>query len=46
MVKVRQLQNNQFIITIPKAIAKAMRLQSGDHLDFIFDRGEVFLRKT
>ena len=46
MTKVMVLKNKQFITTIPKAIAQAMRLEKGSKLEWIFDRGDVIVRKT
>lgn len=45
MVKARMLKNGQFIMTIPKNIAEAMRITSGDEIGFFFERGEVYIRK-
>jgi len=38
-------KNGQFLTTIPKGIAEAMRLKKGDKIEFIFDRGDVIVRK-
>ena len=38
-------KNQQFLITIPKTIAQAMRLKKADKLEFLFDRGDVVIRK-
>jgi AbrB family looped-hinge helix DNA binding protein len=46
MTKVRKLVNDQYIITIPKRIAEAMRLRPGDRIEWIFDRGDVIVRKV
>ena len=32
--------------TIPKAIAKAMRLKKGDSLEWLFEKGDVIVRKV
>lgn len=45
MVNLMQLKNKQYILTIPKNIVEAMRLKKGDAIAFIFDRGEVIMRK-
>ena len=39
-------KHGQFLITFPKAIAESMRLKKGDKLEFIFDRGDVIVRKV
>ena len=39
-------KNQQFLITIPKAIAQAIRLKKSDQLEFLFDRGDVVIRKV
>ena len=51
MVKIRALKNKdkketQLIITFPKSIASAMRLKAGDELEFLFDKGDVIVRKV
>jgi hypothetical protein len=38
-------KNQQFLITIPRTIAQAMRLKKADKLEFLFDRGDVVIRK-
>lgn len=38
-------KNKQFLITLPKGIAEAMRLKKGDKIEFIFDKGDVIVRK-
>ena len=45
ITKVMQLKNNQFIMTIPKAIAQAMRLSKGESVEWLFDKGDVILRR-
>ena len=45
IIKVMELKNKQFIMTIPKAIAQAMGLSKGDSVEWLFDRGDVVLRK-
>jgi len=45
MVKLMQLKNKQFILTIPKNIVQANRWKKGEELYFIFDRGDVILKK-
>lgn len=44
-MKIRLLKNGQYITTIPKKIAEAMRLKQGDIIEFIFDKGDVIIRK-
>ena len=36
----------QYICTLPKAIGESMRLKKGDKLEFIFDRGDIIIRKV
>ena len=43
--RIMELKNKQFIMTIPKAIAQAMGLSKGDSVEWLFDRGDVVLRK-
>jgi len=43
---VQQQKNKQMFSTIPRAIAEAMRLKKGDTLEYIFDRGDVIIRKV
>lgn len=42
---VQQQKNQQMQVTIPRAIAQAMRLKKGDKVEWIFDRGDVLVRK-
>ncbi len=39
-------KNGQFLITFPKGIAEAMRLKKKDKIEFIFDKGDVLIRKV
>jgi AbrB family looped-hinge helix DNA binding protein len=39
-------KHGQYLITIPKAIGESMRLKKGDKLEFLFDRGDVIIRKV
>lgn len=43
--KIQQMKNNQFLVTIPRAIAEAMRLKKGDSIEWIFSQGDVVVRK-
>ena len=43
---VQQQKNSQFMITVPRAIAEAMRLKKGDEVEWVFDRGDVVVRKV
>jgi len=43
--KVQQMKNNQFLITVPRAIAEAIRLKKGDTLEWMFVQGDVVVRK-
>lgn len=36
----------QLRVTIPISIAEAMRLQKGDRLEWLFDRGDLVVRKV
>lgn len=45
ITSVMELKNKQFIITIPKAIAQAIKLQKGSKVEWIFDKGDVIVRK-
>lgn len=45
MVKLMQLKNKQFILTFPKNIVEAMKLRKGDELYFVFDRGDIIVKK-
>lgn len=39
-------KETQLIITFPSAIASAMRLKGGDNVEFLFDKGDVIVRKV
>jgi bifunctional DNA-binding transcriptional regulator/antitoxin component of YhaV-PrlF toxin-antitoxin module len=43
---VQQQKNKQMQLTIPRAIAEAMRLKKGDEVEWIFDQGDVLVRKS
>ena len=45
IVNVCQTKRKQFFCTFPKGIAEAMRLKKGDRIEFIFDKGDVIIRK-
>ena len=38
-------KNGQRRTTVPRAIAEAMRLEKGSKIKWIFDRGDVVVRK-
>ena len=40
-----QSKNGQFLITFPKAIAQAMKMKKGDKIEWIFDKGDIIIRK-
>lgn len=42
---VQQQKNHQVQLTVPRAIAEAMRLKKGDSVEWIFDKGDVIVRK-
>jgi len=44
--KVQQMKNDQFLITIPRAIAEAMRIKKGDSIEWMFVQGDVVVRKV
>lgn len=44
--KIQQMKNNQFLVTIPRAIAEAMRLKKGDNIEWMFVQGDVIVRKV
>lgn len=44
-VTIGMTKNGQFLITFPKTIAEAMRLEKGSKIEFIFDKGDVIVRK-
>lgn len=44
--KVQQMKNNQFLVTIPRAIAEAMRLKKEDTIEWMFVQGDVVVRKV
>lgn len=43
--KVQQMKNNQFIVTIPRAIAEAMRIKKSDEIEWILSQGDIVVRK-
>lgn len=44
--KINVLKSGQYVITMPKAIAQSMRLSKGDDIEWIFDKGDVLVRKS
>lgn len=42
---VQQQKNEQLQVTVPRAIGQAMRLKKGDVVEWIFDKGDVIVRK-
>jgi hypothetical protein len=46
ITSVMRLKNKQFIVTIPHAMADAMKLIKGSKLEWLFDRGDVIVRKV
>lgn len=44
--QVMQQKNGQKILTLPSVIAGAMRLNKGDKVEWIIDRGDVIVRKV
>ena len=43
--KIGMTKNGQYLTTIPRGIAEAMRLKKGDKIEFMFDKGDVIVRK-
>ena len=43
--KIGMTKNGQRLTTVPRAIAEAMRLEKGSKIEWIFDRGDVIVRK-
>ena len=43
--KINVQNSGQVTTTIPKAIAGAMKLKKGDSIEWIFDRGDLIVRK-
>lgn len=43
---IEQLKTGQKKTTIPKAIAGAMKLKGKDQIEWIFDRGDLIVRKV
>ena len=44
-VKVQVHKNGQMFLTFPRAIAEAMNAKRGDVMEWMFDRGDVVVRK-
>jgi len=44
-ITIGETKNGQFLITFPKAIAEAMNLKKGDQIEFLFDKGDIIIRK-
>ena len=40
------MKNKQFLITVPRAIAEAMRLKKGDNVEWLIVQGDVVVRKV
>lgn len=43
--KIDVLNSGQVKTTIPKAIAGAMKLNKGNEIEWLFDRGDLIVRK-
>ena len=39
-----QKSNGQFMVTIPRGLARCLRLEAGDILEFFIERGDLVLR--
>jgi antitoxin component of MazEF toxin-antitoxin module len=44
-VKVQQLPNDQYIVTIPKALAEAMGLRKGETVQWSLEHGGLLLKR-
>lgn len=45
--RVQKTSNNQYIVTLPKAIAEAMGFTQGTELEFkLNDKGEIVIKKA
>ena len=45
VVTIGMTKKGQFLTTFPRGIANAMRLEKGSKVKFLFDRGDVIVRK-
>lgn len=45
VVNICQSGRGQFFCTFPKGIAEALRLKKKDKIEFIFDKGDLIIRK-
>jgi|AntAceMinimDraft_18_1070375.scaffolds.fasta_scaffold105150_3 bifunctional DNA-binding transcriptional regulator/antitoxin component of YhaV-PrlF toxin-antitoxin module len=43
--KINTLNTGQVLITMPKAIAHALKLKKGDQIEWLFDKGDLIVRK-
>jgi len=44
-VKVQQLPNDQYVVTIPKALAEAMGIRKGETMQWSVEMGGLLLKK-
>ena len=44
-VKVQQLPNDQYVVTIPKALAEAMNLHKGETVQWSIEQGGLLLKR-
>ena len=44
-VKVQKLPNDQFIVTIPRALAQALGIEKGDLAEWKLSNGDLVLRR-
>jgi hypothetical protein len=44
-VKVQQLPNDQYVVTIPKALAEAMGLRKGETVQWSIEQGGLLLKR-
>jgi antitoxin component of MazEF toxin-antitoxin module len=44
-VKVQKLPNDQYVVTIPKALAEAMGLRKGETVQWSIEQGGLLLKR-
>ena len=45
-VKVQQLPNDQFVVTIPMALAEALGIRGGETVQWSFVKGDLVLKRS
>jgi bifunctional DNA-binding transcriptional regulator/antitoxin component of YhaV-PrlF toxin-antitoxin module len=43
--RVQQLPQGQFIVTIPRALAEALRIRKGDVMEWVIENGDLILKR-